>query len=179
MEDHPQFVAWLGRSGRILAGSKSGYHRDHPDHFAIFNAGICVERGGHPELLWEGDLDLTLDEQHLVDFAKAHRESLFVVVEGDRPDAFHGSRGEVLGRAEVVIDPDGEVSFNERRVRRDSEGRLRLDLDRIAIDALRLEAAMLRGRCERLDKLVVRGIERGWVTSEEREKALWFPEAGQ
>ena len=131
MEDYPQLIAWLGRSGRILAGSKSGYHRDHPDHFAIFNAGICVERGGLPELVWEGDLDLTLDEEHLVLFAKAHGKTLFVVSEGDRPDAYHGARGEVLSRAELVVDPDGVSWFDERRIRRDSEGRLRLDLDRI------------------------------------------------
>jgi hypothetical protein len=67
--------------------------------------------------------------------------------------------------------------LDERRIRRDSEGRLRLDLDKIEINALRLETAMCGGRCDRLDQLVLRGVEQGWLTKEERETALWFPKA--
>jgi hypothetical protein len=44
--------------------------------------------------------------------------------------------------------------------------------------SVRSEVAALRGRCDRLDALVRRGVEQGWLTQREREAALWFPEAG-
>jgi hypothetical protein len=168
----------LGWSGRMIAGSKSGYHRQHPDHVVVFNAGICVERGGLPELIWEGDLDLTLDEEPLVAFAGAYGETLHIVFEGDRPDGFYGPRAEALTRAVLVIDPDGRVSFDERRIKRDADARLLLDLDRVEIESLRSQVAALRGRCDRLDALVRRGVEQGWLTQSEHEAALWFPEVG-
>lgn len=179
MKDHPALILDLGRSGRTITGSKVYYSRTYPDHFTIFGAGICLERGGLPDLIWYGDLDLTRDEPKLVAAAKEIGEALFVLNEWDRPDLYHGSRGEVLGRAELLLDIDGWVAFDERRVHRDNEGQLRLDLHWIEINALEQQVEMWRFRARQLDKLVLRGVEQGWLRQEDRDEALLFPEGPQ
>jgi hypothetical protein len=75
-----ELAASVGLSqGRLLSMSKSAYLADYPDHLVVFNAGIC-----HPDglLLWNGDLDLTIDEPTLRDLAVLAGFDLSVLYEG-------------------------------------------------------------------------------------------------
>lgn len=175
LPDATLLQATLGRSGRVLSYSRSAYRRDHPDHVVIFNAGICIARDGLPVLIWEGDLDLTLDEANLVAYARAVEETLYVLYEGERPDRFSGARGEALRRAALVIDFDGDVGFIGTRIRRATDGTLRRPRDETG-ELLSLVRALLAQK-EALGAIVRRGIEQGWVTRDEHEAALRSPES--
>lgn len=167
--------ATLGRNGRALSYSKSAYRRDHPDHVVVFNAGICVAREGFPLLIWEGDLDLTIDEAKLVAYAKAAEETLYVLHEEDRPDHFVGASGEALRRAVLVVDFDGDVGFIGTRVRRSGDGTLRRARDEFG--ELHSLVRGLIAQKEALSAIVLRGVEQGWVTREEHQAALRSPGA--
>jgi hypothetical protein len=64
------------REGRCIAGSKTGYSKVHPDHFAVFNAQIFSRRG---RMLRQADLDLTRDADQLNAAARAAGENLYVL----------------------------------------------------------------------------------------------------
>lgn len=170
LPDAEMLRATLGRSGRVLSYSRSAYRRDHPDHAVHFNAGICVARDGLPVLIWEGDLDLTLDEANLVAYARAVEETLYVLYEGERPDRFSGARGEALRRAALVVDFDGDVGFIGTRIRRATDGTLRRVRDESG--ELRSLVRALLAQKEALSAIVLRGVEQGWVTQGEHEAAL-------
>lgn len=52
----------LGRPGRMISASKSGYQLRHPNNIVIFNANIAIV--GYNKI-WYGDLDLTADKDLL------------------------------------------------------------------------------------------------------------------
>jgi hypothetical protein len=56
----------LGYSGRMVSGSKSGYRKEKPNNFVIFNSNLCTKS----KKIWYGDLDLTEDYAKLVFLAK-------------------------------------------------------------------------------------------------------------
>lgn len=94
----------LGIAGRMISGSKSGYHRANPDNLPIFNANVCTDDGK----IWFGDLDLTLDEQKLVELARTLRVKVYVLPE--RAGRFHGrDEDPELGAAEVAFSSVGRV----------------------------------------------------------------------
>lgn len=94
----------LGLAGRIISGSKTGFCRQHPDHFPIFNANVCTEAGK----IWFGDVDLTEDEPRLAELAAALKQKVYVLYEQD--GRFRGrDQNPLIERAVLVISPDGSV----------------------------------------------------------------------
>lgn len=57
----------LGLMGRMVGGSKSIYSYDNPKNVIVFNANIATEKDGK---IWHGDLDLTLDNEKLIELYK-------------------------------------------------------------------------------------------------------------
>ena len=66
--------------GRMISGSKSGYHERYPDHFVVFNANIITKTR---EKIWCGDLDLSLDAADLMKISRDLGESLYILREMD------------------------------------------------------------------------------------------------
>lgn len=89
--------------GRMISFSKSGYPDRHPEHVAIFNAVLATE----DRKVWWGDLDLTLDEPWLLQFAAAVGERLYVLSEAD--GSFGHEEQPRLERAWASFDPDETV----------------------------------------------------------------------
>jgi len=69
----------LGFQGKMLSGSKSRYTNRHEDHLVVFNANVCVE----DEKIWQGDIDITLEEDSLIELAQRLGENVYVLYEMD------------------------------------------------------------------------------------------------
>jgi hypothetical protein len=115
--DQAQVV--LGWPGRMISASKSGYRRAHPDNAAIFNANVCLAAGK----IWHGDLDLTLDEQQLLDLAARVGQTTYVLYEQD--GRFENECEPLLDQAVYRAFPDGQTCFDQRRFLRDEQRALR------------------------------------------------------
>ena len=74
------FEAYNFFDGRMLGGSKMGYHTQHPDDLIIFNANVLMPGYGK---VWYGDLNLTEDYLVLQDIAKSLNSTLYVLWESD------------------------------------------------------------------------------------------------
>jgi hypothetical protein len=73
-ESHSLYVA------RMIGGSKSHYHKEHPDDLIVFNANVLMPGYGK---VWFGDLNLTEDYLVLKDIAKSLNSTLYVLWEMD------------------------------------------------------------------------------------------------
>lgn len=69
----------LGRSGRMIAGSKSAYRKYYPKNLVVFNANLIVQG----RKVWHGDLDLSRDEALLVRLAELIEDEVHVLYEMD------------------------------------------------------------------------------------------------
>ena len=69
----------LGHLGRIL-GSKTIYSYNNPNNFIIYNSNLINE---HEEKIWHGDLDLTKEENNILELAKELNTNLYVFFESD------------------------------------------------------------------------------------------------
>jgi len=65
-------------NGRMISGSKSGYHSRHPKNDIVFNANIFTPT--HHKV-WYGDLDITFDNKILQDICNEIGEEIIVVSE--------------------------------------------------------------------------------------------------
>lgn len=70
----------LGRPGRMISASKSGYQLRHPNNIVIFNANIAIVRYNK---IWYGDLDLTADKDLLLKCSKEIGKPLYIFYETD------------------------------------------------------------------------------------------------
>ena len=91
------------RNGRMISGSKSGYHSRHPDNLTVFNACVCTRSAGQ---LWNGDLDVTRDLSQLQAKARELGEDLYVLWESDGRRFFE-DREPDLGRPAAIVAVDG------------------------------------------------------------------------
>jgi hypothetical protein len=109
----------LGFAGRMISGSKTGFCKQHPDHFPVFNANVCTDAGK----IWFGDIDLTEDEAKLAELARALGQKVYVLYERD---GRFGGRDEqpLLENAMLVVTPDSTVE-HDKHIRRAEDGRLR------------------------------------------------------
>lgn len=64
----------------MIGASKSRYCRNHPGHFAVFNANVFTLAHGK---VWHGDLDLAVDAAALKSVAAELGCTLFVLSEFD------------------------------------------------------------------------------------------------
>jgi len=70
--------------GRMISGSKSGYHRLNPDNEVFFNANIFIKDSLKSGMkVWWGDLDYTLDFDALIEIAGEINKDLFILREMD------------------------------------------------------------------------------------------------
>ena len=76
-------VSHLGHVGPMISPSKSGYREKNPDNIAVFNAQVCVEKGGSVEVIWNGDLDVTLSRQKLRTLAADLGTNVYVMQESE------------------------------------------------------------------------------------------------
>ena len=83
MDIEEQIKIHLGRHGRMIGGSKSGYRRANPDNYPIFNANIIAETPDGMQKVWYGDLDLTTDETAINASALDSGTTLYVLREMD------------------------------------------------------------------------------------------------
>ena len=74
------FEAYKFYDGRMLGGSKMGYHTQHPDELIVFNANVLMPGYGK---VWYGDLNLTEDYLVLQDIAKSLNSTLYILWESD------------------------------------------------------------------------------------------------
>lgn len=68
----------IGHLGKVISWSKSSYKYDNPKNLIVFNA---VVKDSKKDIIWTGDLDLTLEEANLMRLAKQLHEELFVYPE--------------------------------------------------------------------------------------------------
>ena len=80
MEIQQYFDAYSFHDGRMIGGSKSHYHMEHPDDLIVFNANVLMTGYGK---VWYGDLNLTEDYLVLKDIAKSLNSTLYVLWERD------------------------------------------------------------------------------------------------
>jgi hypothetical protein len=95
----------LGPVGRMIAVSKTHYHRAHPTHVPVFNANVCTKSRGK---IWFGDLDLTPDEARLNQLAAELDEPVYVLYEHHA--RFGTEAAPLLGKHVLKVDPDGAAS---------------------------------------------------------------------
>ena len=117
MERHEVISQTLGFPGRMISGSKSGYHKNYPNNLVIFNADVCTDRNK----IWYGDLDLTLDKEKLSLLAVALGQDLYVLYEMD--GRFENEKAPILKAASVIFKADGtwEIGQGSRYERLDAE----------------------------------------------------------
>ncbi len=114
----------LGYPGRMMSGSKSGYHHLFPRNIAVFNSNVCTEKGK----IWYGDLDITEDEEKLKNLAKLLGTKLYVLYESD--GRFDNEESPKVERAIYSTDGDnftigrGETDYYERATRGKLKGKL-------------------------------------------------------
>ena len=66
--------------GRMIGGSKSHYHKEHPDDLIVFNANVLMPGYGK---VWYGDLNLTEDYLVLREISECLNTTLYVLWESD------------------------------------------------------------------------------------------------
>ena len=84
--------------GRMIAGSKKQYMREHPDNKVFFNCDIATEKHGKR---WYGDLDITLDAPKLKNSANSLGIDLFIIDENDAASAYDPIR-----KAKIIVKCD-------------------------------------------------------------------------
>ena len=109
----------LGREGRMISLSKSGYRKNYPDRVPVFNGNVCLVGGK----VWWGDLDLTLDEPELVALARRVGQTVYVLYESDA--RFCNEGRPLLGRAVYSVTASGHSDFDYEYLERTRDGTLR------------------------------------------------------
>ena len=66
--------------GRMISGSKSGYHSQHQANLVVFNGNIIIEKHGK---IWFGDIDITLEREKLQAIANELNRDLYILREHD------------------------------------------------------------------------------------------------
>jgi hypothetical protein len=90
------------RYGRHVAFRKATYLQAFPRRVVIFGAHLTDEAGND---LWYGDLDLTVDEQKLLDLADALGEELFLMDDSSLFNAAFGTPLVPATQAVLVLHP--------------------------------------------------------------------------
>jgi hypothetical protein len=61
--------------GRMIGGSKSHYHQEHPLDLIVFNANVVIPEYGK---VWYGDVSITIDGDTLKEIAECLDTTLYV-----------------------------------------------------------------------------------------------------
>jgi hypothetical protein len=110
----------LGPTGRMIDDSKTAYRDTHPDHLPVFNANVCLGSSK----IWHGDLDLTIDEEALLDLASRSEEVVSVLYESD--GRFRYEDHPLVAEAVYSAAPSGHSLVDSAWAERRPDGRLYL-----------------------------------------------------
>jgi len=110
----------LGPTGRMIDDSKTAYRDTHPDHLPVFNANVCLGSSK----IWHGDLDLTIDEEALLDLASRSEEVVSVLYESD--GRFRYEEHPLIAEAVYSAAPSGHSLVDSAWAERRPDGRLYL-----------------------------------------------------
>lgn len=113
-----EILATLGVPGRMISGSRTGYRDRHPDHLLVFNATVCAG----PCKIWDGDLDLTLDEPTLLELAERTGQVIHVLHESDGRFTYKDQPR--IDEAVFSAAATGHTSFDPAQAVRGTDGRL-------------------------------------------------------
>lgn len=97
----------IGICGKIICGSKSGYHRTYPRNLVAFNANIII----NDAKIWYGDIDVTLSGAILKEIAINNNVDIYVLREMDA--RFENEFNPKIENAMVIYFEDGNVKYNE------------------------------------------------------------------
>jgi hypothetical protein len=111
-------MATLGPPGRMISASKSHYLDAHPDHLPVFNANVCLGSSK----IWHGDLDLTIDEEALLDLASQTEQIASVLYETD--GRFKHENSPLIAEAVYSAAPSGHSLVDSTLAERRADGRL-------------------------------------------------------
>ena len=81
----------LGPRCAMISYSKSYYVAKHPGNLVVFNANVCyVDDDSTIQVIWNGDLDVTIKSEALQDLADLLKSKVYVINEffpmlGDKP----------------------------------------------------------------------------------------------
>jgi len=89
--------------GRMISGSKSRYHSEHPDNIIVFNANIIIKSKGK---IWHGDLSFPPDTDNVQNICDKLKESLYVLYEMDaRFGTENDSIEELIQKSVITFNP--------------------------------------------------------------------------
>lgn len=111
---------FLGPTGRLLAYSKTEYGELFPTNVFVPNGNLFTDEAK----IWFGDLDLTLDEDGVIEIARRLGSTIYVLHEHDGRFAGRDLEPELYA-AVFVARADGSVELGTR-VGRDEHGLLRI-----------------------------------------------------
>jgi len=111
-------TAALGPSGRMIGNSKTTYRDTHLDHLPVFNANVCLGSSK----VWHGDVDLTIDEEALLDLASRSGEVVSVLYESD--GRFRYEDHPLIAEAVYSAAPSGHSLVDSTWAERRADGRL-------------------------------------------------------
>jgi len=100
----------LGYFGRMLSGSKTGYHNSFPDNLVVFNANLCTAEGK----IWYGDIDITVSKDKLVEIAKELNETIYILFEMDGRFEYEGQP--LIKKHLVRFTPDGKYYIGPKYI---------------------------------------------------------------
>ena len=115
---HDAIIETLGWPGRMIRDSKTTYRDEHPDHPPVFNANVCLGT----DKVWWGDLDLTIDEEPLLDLASRTGQTVSVLYETD--GRFRFEDHPLIAEAVYSAAPSGHTLVDSALAERRDDGRL-------------------------------------------------------
>lgn len=110
----------LGRSGKMLSGSKRFYSETFPDHIVVFNSNLFV---GNSKI-WFGDLDVTESIDKLKEISEAIGSPVHVLLEMD--GRFDKERNPSLDNFIAKVSPKGKVTIHPVLQERIDKGELNI-----------------------------------------------------
>lgn len=98
------FNEFLGHTGKMISGSKSGYAKLHKKNAAVFNSNIFSYDGKEYNRVWFGDIDLTLELDNVKKYSNQLGLPLFIFFEQDGRYQYETIPN--IGRHLVKVDGD-------------------------------------------------------------------------
>jgi hypothetical protein len=93
----------LGRIGKLISNSKSGYLENYPKNKVYFNANVFTEG----EKIWYGDLDVTLSIENLQGLSDDLNSNLYILREMD--GRFGNEENPRLENSVLKISPNSKI----------------------------------------------------------------------
>ena len=99
----------LGHKGKMITGSKGRYRYNNPNNIVVFNSNVVLAHTHN--VIWSGDLDITLDHKKLSTLAKAVGD-FFVIYEMD--GRFENASKPKLDDYVALVQSNGQIVLNPK-----------------------------------------------------------------